>query len=73
LINIRNFAFTGESVITDPNLTEAWAGTLSPEIKSNVSVKTIPGRGRGESIQMKFQGEGIVAIQPFEEIYFQSS
>ena len=43
------------------------------KLEINVSVKTIPGRGRGESIQMKFQGEGIVAIQPFEEIYFQSS
>lgn len=60
-------------VITDPNATVAWAGTLSPEIKTNVSVKTLLGRGSGESIQMKFQGEGFVVIQPFEEIYFQSS
>ena len=60
-------------VITDPNATVAWAGTLSPEIKTNVSVKTFLGRGSGESIQMKFQGEGFVVIQPFEEIYFQSS
>jgi uncharacterized protein (AIM24 family) len=62
-----------KAVITDPNATVAWAGTLSPEIKTNVSVKTFLGRGSGESIQMKFQGEGFVVIQPFEEIYFQSS
>ena len=59
-------------VITDPNATVAWAGTLSPEIKTDVSVKTLLGRGSGESIQMKFQGEGFVVVQPFEEVYFQS-
>jgi uncharacterized protein (AIM24 family) len=37
-----------------------------------VSLKTFLGRGSGESIQMKFQGQGFVVVQPFEEIYFQS-
>ena len=63
---------SNKPVITDPNATVAWTGTLSPEIKTDVSVKTLLGRGSGESIQMKFQGEGFVVIQPFEEIYFQS-
>jgi uncharacterized protein (AIM24 family) len=63
---------SNEPVITDPNATVAWAGTLSPEIKTDVSVKTLLGRGSGESIQMKFQGEGFVVVQPFEEVYFQS-
>jgi uncharacterized protein (AIM24 family) len=59
-------------VITDPNATVAWSGTLSPELQTDVSLKTFVGRGSGESIQMRFQGEGFVVVQPFEEIYLQT-
>lgn len=59
-------------VITDPNATVAWSGTLSPEFKTDVSFKTFVGRGSGESIQMLFEGNGYVVMQPFEEIYFQT-
>lgn len=59
-------------VITDPNATVAWSGTLEPTIKTDVSFKTFLGRGSGESIQTLFQGEGFVVIQPFEEVYFQA-
>ena len=58
-------------VFTDPNATIAWSGTLMPEFKTDVSLKTFFGRGSGESIQMQFYGEGFVVIQPFEEITFQ--
>ena len=61
-----------QPVVTDPNATIAWAGTLQPQIKTDVSFKTFLGRGSGESIQMLFQGEGFVVIQPYEEIYFQA-
>ena len=43
-----------------------------PEIKTDISFKTFLGRGSGESIQMKFEGDGFVVIQPYEEVYFQS-
>lgn len=59
-------------VITDPNATVAWSGTLEPEIKTDVSLKTFFGRGSGESVQTKFSGNGFVVIQPFEEVYFQA-
>lgn len=59
-------------IVTDPNATVAWSGTLAPELKTDVSLKTFLGRGSGESIQMKFQGQGFVVVQPFEEVYFQS-
>ena len=59
-------------IVTDPNATVAWSGDLAPELKTDVSLKTLLGRGSGESIQMKFQGQGFVVVQPFEEIYFQS-
>jgi uncharacterized protein (AIM24 family) len=62
-----------KAVITDPNATVAWSGGLTPELKTDISFKTFLGRGSGESIQMKFQGEGFVVIQPYEEVYFQSS
>lgn len=57
-------------VFTDPNATVAWSGSLSPEIKSNISLKSLIGRGSGEEIQMKFSGSGWVLIQPYEEVYF---
>jgi len=56
-------------VFTDPNATVAWAGNLNPELKTNVSLKSLIGRGSGEEIQMKFSGNGWVLIQPYEEIY----
>lgn len=60
-----------QPVVTDPNATIAWSGGLSPEFKTDVSLKTFFGRGSGESIQMLFEGDGFVVVQPFEEVYFQ--
>lgn len=57
-------------VYTDPNATVAWSGTLQPEFVTDVSLKTFIGRGSGESIQMKFAGDGFVVVQPFEEVYY---
>ncbi|MFP4379032.1 MAG: AIM24 family protein [Candidatus Sumerlaeia bacterium] len=60
-------------VSTDPNATVAWSGSLTPDFKTDISFKTFLGRGSGESIQMYFQGDGFVVIQPKEEVYFQQS
>jgi uncharacterized protein (AIM24 family) len=62
----------GNPVYTDPNATVAWSGSLSPEFKTDVSFKTFLGRGSGESIQMLFQGDGFVVVQPYEEVYLQA-
>lgn len=59
-------------ITTDPNATVAWSSNLQPEFKTDISLKTFFGRGSGESIQMLFQGEGFVVVQPYEEIYFQN-
>lgn len=61
-----------DPVVTDPNATVAWSGSLSPEFKTDISFKTFLGRGSGESIQMLFRGEGFVVIQPQEEVYLQT-
>ncbi|TXI49713.1 MAG: AIM24 family protein [Lysobacter sp.] len=60
-------------VFTDPNATVAWSGSLSPEIVTDINIKTLIGRGSGESIQLRFAGEGWVVVQPYEEVYFQQS
>jgi uncharacterized protein (AIM24 family) len=49
----------------------AWSGSLSPNIKTAISFKTLLGRGSGESIQLAFEGSGWVVLQPYEEVYFQ--
>lgn len=63
----------GQPVCTDPNATVAWSGSLSPGFKTDVSLKTFFGRGSGESIQMLFEGDGFVVVQPYEEAYFQAT
>lgn len=57
----------GQPVRTDPNATILWSGNLSPEFRTDVSLKTFFGRGSGESFQMEFNGDGFVVIQPYEE------
>jgi uncharacterized protein (AIM24 family) len=57
-------------VYTDPNATVAWSGSLQPEFVTDISLKTFIGRGSGESVQMKFAGNGFVVVQPFEEVYY---
>lgn len=59
-----------QPVYTDPNATIAWSGNLQPEFVADVSLKTFVGRGSGDSLQMKFTGDGFVVVQPFEEGYF---
>jgi uncharacterized protein (AIM24 family) len=58
-------------VFTDPNATVAWSSSLSPDIVTDISLGTFIGRGSGESIQLKFAGEGWVVVQPYEEIVYQ--
>lgn len=60
-----------QPVFTDPNATVAWSAMLTPEFKTDVQLKTFFGRGSGESFQMKFQGDGFVVVQPYEELAFQ--
>jgi uncharacterized protein (AIM24 family) len=63
----------GQPVFTDPNATVAWSGNLTPTFKTDISLKTFIGRGSGESFQMKFEGDGWVIVQPYEEVYGERS
>ena len=60
-------------VFTDPNATIAWSGNLLPDLQTDISIRTFLGRGSGESVQMKFQGDGFVIVQPYEEVYYAQS
>ena len=62
-----------QPVFTDPNATVAWSGNLTPEIVTDITLGTLFGRGSGESVQLKFAGDGWVVVQPYEEISFQRS
>jgi uncharacterized protein (AIM24 family) len=55
-------------IVTDPNATVAWSGHLSPEIKTDISLRSLIGRGGGEAFQMMFRGDGFVVVQPYEEV-----
>jgi uncharacterized protein (AIM24 family) len=57
----------GDPIVTDPNATVAWSGNLSPEIKTDISLRSLIGRGGGEAFQMLFRGDGFVVVQPYEE------
>lgn len=63
----------GKPVLTDPSATVAWSGNLTPEFQTDISFKTFIGRASGESIQLRFEGNGFVIVQPYEEVYFQQS
>jgi uncharacterized protein (AIM24 family) len=43
-----------------------WSSGVTTGIKTDVNLKTLVGRGSGESVQMSFAGEGWVLVQPSE-------
>ena len=54
----------GNPVYTDPTATVAWSGGLEPTMKADLNIKSLIGRGSGDVIQMKFEGNGFVIVQP---------
>jgi len=43
-----------------------WSSGVSTGIKTDFKMKNLIGRGSGESVQMSFQGQGWVLVQPSE-------
>ena len=56
----------GEATYADPQAAITWSRGLSTSIKADVNMKTLIGRGSGETIQMSFSGTGWVLVQPSE-------
>jgi uncharacterized protein (AIM24 family) len=58
---------TGEApTYADPQAAITWSSGVSTSVKTDVKLKNLIGRGSGESIQMAFQGDGWVLVQPSE-------
>jgi uncharacterized protein (AIM24 family) len=43
-----------------------WSSGVSTSVKTDVNIKTLTGRGSGETVQMAFHGQGWVLVQPSE-------
>jgi uncharacterized protein (AIM24 family) len=43
-----------------------WSSGVSVSVKTDVNLKTLTGRGSGETVQMAFSGQGWVLVQPSE-------
>ena len=56
----------GEQTFADPQAAITWSSGLSTSIKTDVNIKTLTGRGSGETIQVGFSGSGWLLIQPSE-------
>jgi uncharacterized protein (AIM24 family) len=50
----------------DPGAYIAHTGSLQQHFQTGVSFRTIMGEGSGESFQIRFEGEGLVYVQPSE-------
>jgi uncharacterized protein (AIM24 family) len=58
---------TGDSpTFVDPNAAITWSASVTPHVKVDANLKSLIGRGSGESIQLGFQGAGWVLVQPSE-------
>lgn len=56
----------GAPTFCDPAAAITWSSGVQTQIKTDVNMKTLIGRGSGESLQMGFSGPGWVLVQPSE-------
>ena len=43
-----------------------WVGNLQQNFQSGVTFRTLIGEGSGEAFQIRFEGDGLVYVQPSE-------
>jgi uncharacterized protein (AIM24 family) len=56
-----------EPVSTDPHATIAWSGDLTPLLKTDLTWRSVFRHGGQEPVQMLFEGDGFVVVQPYED------
>ena len=56
----------GESTFADPQAAITWSQGVSSSVKTDVNVKTLIGKGSGETFQLAFSGSGWLLLQPSE-------
>lgn len=52
----------------DTDAVVAWSANLDSSLKSTMSAGALIGRGSGEAVQVAFQGQGFVIVQPSEGV-----
>lgn len=52
----------------DPQAAITWSSGVRTSIKTDIGLKTLIGRTSGESIQMAFEGQGWLLVQPSEGV-----
>jgi len=57
----------GLPVSTDPHATLGWSPSLTPRLKTDLSWRSAFGHGGHQAVQMLFEGEGSVLVQPFQQ------
>jgi len=55
-----------EQTFADPQAAITWSAGVQTSIKADVNMKTLIGRGSGETMQLSFAGQGWLLIQPSE-------
>jgi uncharacterized protein (AIM24 family) len=56
----------GAPTFADPNAAIIWSSGVRTRLKTDINVKTLIGRGSGETFQVEFEGTGWVLVQPSE-------
>lgn len=51
-----------DPVSTDPTAVIAWTGSLWPELKTDIEMRSLLAHGGGEAVQMLFRGDGYVIV-----------
>jgi uncharacterized protein (AIM24 family) len=55
-----------DPAFADPQAAITWSSGVKTSIKTDAQLKTLIGRGSGETIQMQFAGDGWLLVQPSE-------
>jgi uncharacterized protein (AIM24 family) len=55
-----------QPVFADPSCAITWSSGVRTEVKTDLNMKALVGRGSGETVQIAFSGSGWVLIQPSE-------
>ncbi len=56
----------GSSIMTDAAATVGWSSGVVPSVRTDINIQTLIGRTSGETLQLRFEGDGVVIVQPYE-------
>lgn len=57
---------TNQPTFADTDAAVAWSSSLQTSLNRTIKAGALIGRGSGEAVQLTFQGDGIVIVQPSE-------